>query len=404
MGLKSHISEKYFKSKVSEKNLVGFTQTTPQGNVIEGYISHETNKYLGSLVITHVNGEPANQFVQSMPKIHFYDRDTVISKDIESECFEKLDGTCLIIYPLKDEKDNIIEIVPKTRIRAVADSNYLELYGKINQDAITDYYKHHDGILLFELYGNLNPHEIEYDTDIDIKLIATYENGTFKARHENFKKSDCVFTVKYENDKWNVNVTSEKFSRFFDEKSYTYPTNRDAINGIYKLLENLNEQYESEYGRLAIEGVVINTRIDGHQKWIKIKPGMGNRDFILYDASIKKEVLKYFDEYGSEILEIYRKDESHHTEFIHRMLREEYSEELIEKNRDKIEDIFIEEWDKRTHKSMNTICEDLIDDYGQKGLDYCIERFNRDYPMKKGQSNDVRKLLEEKMIKYGFSL
>ena len=248
---------------------------------------------------------------------------------------------------MKDETGKIIEIVAKTRLKAVADSDYQKLYEKINHTSISEYYEHDEGILIFELYGYLNPHEIQYDTDIDVKLIAIYENGKFKSSHENFKKSDCVFTMKYKNDKWTVNVTSEKFSEYLDGKSYTYQTDRDAINGIYKLLEVLNEKYKAEYGKSAIEGVVIHTQINGHKKWIKIKPGMGNRDFILYDASIKKEVLKYFDEYGSQILEIYKKDESHHTEFIHRMLSEEYSEELIEKNKEKIEDIFIEEWDKK---------------------------------------------------------
>lgn len=135
-----------------------------------------------------------------------------------------------------------------------------------------------------------------------------------------FEKPDLVFSLEYDGN-WNVNVRSEKFKNYFDNDKYIYSTTRDAINGLYQLLIDLNEKYENETGQKAIEGVVVNTlNIDGRPKWIKIKPGMGNKDRVIMESSIEKEVLKYFDEYGSEALELYNKDENHHTEYIYQML------------------------------------------------------------------------------------
>ena len=91
------ISQKYFEGRVLEKNISKFLETTPRGNVIEGYFSKEPNKYLGSFIITRINNKPTNQFIQSMPKIHFYNNEEDICSRVISYCYEKLDGTCLIL-------------------------------------------------------------------------------------------------------------------------------------------------------------------------------------------------------------------------------------------------------------------------------------------------------------------
>ncbi len=64
------------------------------------------------------------------------------------------------------------------------------------------------------------------------------------------------------------------------------------------------------------------------------------------ESSIKKEVLKYFDEYGSEVITLYNNNENHHTEDIYQMLEEEFSRKVIDEYADKIEEIFMEFWNK----------------------------------------------------------
>ena len=122
------------------------------------------------------------------------------------------------------------------------------------------------------------------------------------------------------------------------------------------------------------------------------------------ESSIKKEVLKYFDEYGSEVLTLYNNNENHHTEYIYQMLEEEFSRKLTDEYADKIEEIFMEFWNKRVHENINTISDDLIDEYANWGIDYCMNVFDKKYPMKRDESDKLYALLEEKMLKYGFDV
>jgi hypothetical protein len=407
------ICEKYFNGRVEAKHLREFEETTPRGNQITGYICEYPNKYLGSCLITHVNNEVNFQFIQSMPKIHFFNGEESISKDIDSLCYEKLDGTCLIVYPLKDKNGKTIEILAKTRNNPIADLEFRQLFSHVDSKPIREYYKKNDGILIFELYGILNEHEIPYyGVGIDIGLIAIYDEGKFnpnppEADEYGFKKSDCVFVLFKNENGWHVKCTSEKFKTYLKNKTYDYPTLVDAINGIHDLLDGLNNEYMEYNGVRAIEGVVINTiTAEGHPKWIKCKPrSVESAENGVAQSSIRKEVLKYFDEYGSRVGEIYLNDKNHHTNYLYRMLEEEYSLESIHESKDEIEDTFLEIWDSRQKPvSINTICDDLLCDYSDKGIDYCMKIFERKYPMKIKQKDAVYNELKEKMIKYGIDL
>ena len=84
------------------------------------------------------------------------------------------------------------------------------------------------------------------------------------------------------------------------------------------------------------------------------------------------------------------------------MLEEEYSLESIHEFPNEIEDTFLEIWDnKQKPISINTICDDLLCDYSDKGIDYCIKVFEKEYPMKIKQKKVVYDTLKEKMIKFG---
>ena len=133
-------------------------------------------------------------------------------------------------------------------------------------------------------------------------------------------------------------------------------------------------------------------------------PSSSHKDKVIMESSIKKEVLKYFDEYGSEVLTLYNNNENHHTEYIYQMLEEEFSRKVIDEYADKIEEIFMELWNKRVHENINTISDDLIDEYANWGIDYCMNVFDKKYPMKRDESDKLYALLEEKMLKYGFDV
>lgn len=408
-----YICENFFEGKVKEKHLRSFHETTPKGNVIDGYISVKPNKYLGSCLITTVNGEETNQFIQSMPKIHYFEDERDISHECISLCYEKLDGTCLIIYPLKNKDGEVIEIVPKTRGRAVADSHFIELFHRIDQKPIKDYYKSNDGILIFEMHGILNQHEIiHYSVGIDIRLIAIFKEGKFnnnpfEAEVYCFKKPDLVFKLSYQNLEWVVKSTSEKFKPYLQRNVWTFPTNIDAVEGIQKLLEDLNKEYIKYNGIRAIEGVVINTfNAGGHPKWLKCKPKDIENEHRSQNgiprSSITKEVLKYFDEYGADVKEIYLKDKNHHTEYIERMLREEYNEEYIAKSRKKIERVFIQIWNAKVPPiSIFNLCDKLIEENPGKSIQDLMRIFSVEYPQKKREARTIYTTLKHKMKKQG---
>ena len=86
--MKNEFCEKYFDNKVKPKHLKDFKAKTPEGNIIEGVISRKSNEFLGSLVITHItekNGDDydTEQFVQSFPKIHYWDDKHKLNEDVD---------------------------------------------------------------------------------------------------------------------------------------------------------------------------------------------------------------------------------------------------------------------------------------------------------------------------------
>ena len=379
------------------------------------------------MVILTVNDEPAGQFIQSMPKIHYHADERDISKEVVNECYEKLDGSCLILYPLKNERGDIIEIVPKTRGRPIADSHFIELFNKIDQKPIIDYYSENDGILIFELYGILNQHDvIHYNVGIDIALIGVYERPSFYVtgygekikgfhNHEiyNFRLPDKIFTLTYvpENeDKWKLEFTSKKYKHYLPIDPVYYPTNTDAVLGMKHYLEDLNKTFVQINGRIATEGVVINTiSSEGNKRWLKCKPrdieDKHKKNKGIPRTAITKECLKYFDEYGAEVKEIYEKDPKHHTEYIHRQLSEEFNEQLIFKARKRIEKIFMQIWDAKVPpKSIHLICEELFDKYHEEGISHCMRMFAQEYPQKKKDSRLVYGVLEKLFIRNNVEL
>lgn len=406
------------------KYLRRFSEKTPQGNCIKGWICNKSNKYLGSLLIDELNGEAHNQFVQSMPKIEYLNdnRDirTVDEFGVVSTvyAYEKLDGSCLILYPILYEENHIIEIVPKTRGRAVADKNFLELFNKCDKSRIWDYYRDFKGVLFFELYGILNQHEIlHYDTGIDLKLIGVFEDDKFYKNYDlgficnviGFKTPDILFTL----GDGEILIPQSKYSwylRDIPEEERTFLSIQDAVSQIQKFLEYLNKTYMDMYGRIAVEGVVINCSDSmGKQKYIKIKPrDIENKHRSqegIPRSSIVKECLKYFDEYGSQVKEIYDENPLHHTEYLERMLLEDYAEEYVKKSHKKIERIFMQIWNnKQVPVSIHNICNELLEEYGEQGITHCMRMFAQKYPMKKKDASTVYGVLEIKFKRKGLEL
>ena len=423
--MKEKFCEKYFDNTVKPKHLSEFKAKTPKGNIIEGYLSRKPNKFLGSLVITHItekNGKSydTEQFVQSFPKIHYWDRRYQLKEDDESiiyHCQEKLDGTCIIVYALKDDSDRILELIAKTRGKAVADEHVLEMFKLVDKKAIEEFFKdeiHANDTLMFELYGILNKHEIAHmDTYIDIRLIGAYIGEDFlnyisiKCYRdlEDFKTPDTIYTIEkypHENSfsiRWcGINHKLRNYEVSTDD---SFPTLFDALNEIKLLLEKINKGYIEQNGRRVIEGVVINgEHVKGGQMYLKIKPKDIEIEAKYLDSVprrfILKEIQKYFDEYGSQVKEIYGEDETHYIKYVNRQLSEEFTYEQIQDPRTRrgIKKIFMEVWDSKTPpKSLQNICEELIYENPDASIQELLKIFAKTYPSKKKDSRFVYNIL-----------
>ena len=428
-SMKEMLCEKYFNGTVKPKHLSKFKSRTPKGNVIEGYLSRKPNRFLGSMIITHITQKDGKcydteQFVQSFPKIHYWDRRHQLKEDEESliyHCQEKLDGTCLIIYALKDNMGQTIELVPKTRSMAVADEHILEMFKLVDKKAIEEFFKnnnHSNDTLMFELYGILNKHEIAHmDTYIDIRLIGAYVDETFLnyiaikcyCDLEDFKTPETIYTIEkypYESSflvKWcGVNHKLKNYEVTSDQ---TFPTLFDAVNEVNSLLEKINKEYMEHNGRRVVEGVVINgEHFKGGQMYLKIKPRDIEMEARTLDSVprrlILKEIQKYFDEYGSQVREIYDEDETHYIKYVKHQLREEFTYEQIEdpRTRRRIKKIFMEVWDSKVPpKSLQNICEELIRENPDASIQDLLKIFAKTYPSKKKDSSFAYRILSSLM-------
>ena len=172
----------------------------------------------------------------------------------------------------------------------------------------------------------------------------------------------------------------------------------------------MNSRYNHINGRYATEGVVINcVDSNGYQKYIKVKPrdieNKHRSENGIPRSAIMKEVLKYFDDYGSEVEEIYARDKNHHTEYLHRMLLEDYNEEYVKKSSKKIEKVFMDVWDsKQVPESLQNIAEELFDEFSSQGITHCMRMFAQRYPMKKKNAKTIYQILEKLFARRGVDL
>ncbi|WP_296861278.1 hypothetical protein [uncultured Methanobrevibacter sp.] len=431
---KQAYADKYF-GGMNCKELREFKSVTPKGHQINGYICNKHNYYLGSLLILKVDGEETEQFIQSFPKIKYYENNRQLDPvKKEHYCFEKLDGSCLIIYPLIVNNTEI-EYVPKTRGMAVADKQFLDLFNRLDHSKLDQYYSMYNfDILVFELYGQENQHEIFYkDVDLDLTLIGVYRyvNHILDNTHmdvdevhetywlsgedlravskEYFIENIPLVKIEYNDEYYSLSIVEDSL---LDDLNYTnsifprennYSDFMDCIMGLKEAIDTINNNYEQP----LLEGVVINsTRSNGLQNYIKVKTstieikhrsenGIPRQDII-------KELNKYFDDYQSQIKELYSEDKYCYWPYVREMLLEDYPVEYVDnhKTKNKTERLFLKVWDARMPSpELDTITDELIQDYPNANVVDLIRLFAQKYPQLKKQANTVYSLLEVKLSK-----
>lgn len=417
---KERICQTFFHNDVDIDEIVSFTETTPQKNIISGYMALSHNEFLGSMIITHVktktNEFDTLQFVHAMPKIHYLNNSNRLLKTnyyyAEHVCFEKLDGTCLIFYPLFDNANQLIEIVPKTRAQPVANDYIIEMLSYIDMFFIKRCFESHpDVILFFELFGVLNRHEIFYpQTYIDIRLIGVYINKRFLdgSSVENFAEKHYFQTPRiicyiyaFKNT-WSILWDkSIEIENIVEHKRFS--SRIECIQYIQDVLQEYNNIMQERTNRLAIEGTVINGVDENNQQiYIKIKPQDIIEQFALQNGVplryVRKEVRKYFDEYGYDVINLYQKDKLHYYNFVIKNLQEEFDNDVIfnPKTKVRIEQTFSTMLEAKTPNiGVQNIAHDLVNKYPHMSVQELMQIFAKEYPTKKKQSRMIYSILSK---------
>lgn len=399
----NHIIETYFNNKVKKKDLYQFKQKTKKGNIIEGYICRKPNEYLGSMFIEKVNNEDNPQFIHSMPKIHYYSK-KLENIQIEKITFhEKLDGSCIIYYPLY-QNGKIIEVIPKTRNTVIADDFIFNLLKKTITHPIEKIIKEYDTVLMFELYGVLNQHEI-YNPDAycSLTLIGGYSINTNQmysnsmldsfAEKYNLRRPRHLITVHGFRGVYFITFISPYLQIYYHNDRISVHTSlSEVIQEIKKILSQVNQESYNINGFVLTEGVVANMQkqIGGY---LKVKPEeIELKHKGIPTIEIKKEVRKYWDEYGSKIETIYKQDKKHYLNYVKENLAEDFPIDIVESNKTKkrIEKIFFTIWDAKTVPiGIQEIARTLCEENPELSLPEIMNIFSQQYPQKKNQARMV---------------
>lgn len=399
----NHIIETYFDNKVKKKDLYQFKQKTKKGNIIEGYICRKPNEYLGSMFIEKVNNEDNPQFIHSMPKIHYYSK-KLENIQIEEIIFhEKLDGSCIIYYPLYQDGE-VIEVIPKTRNTVIADDFIFNLLKKTITHPIEKIIKEYDTVLMFELYGVLNQHEI-YNPDAycSLTLIGGYSINTNQmysnsmldsfAEKYNLKRPRHLITVHGFRGVYFITFISPYLQIYYrNDRTSVHASLSEVIQQIKKILSQVNQESYNINGFVLTEGVVANMQkqIGGY---LKVKPEeIELKHKGIPTIEIKKEVRKYWDEYGSKIEAIYKQDKKHYLNYVKENLTEDFPIDIVESNKTKkrIEKIFFTIWDAKTVPiGIQEIARTLCEENPELSLPEIMNIFSQQYPQKKNQARMV---------------
>lgn len=413
----------------SGKNVKVFSETTPDGNIIGGKILLNHGFYHGSLLIETVNDKPVQQFVRGFPKIHYFEDSMEDSLDDEIIGYEKLDGTCVGFYRLYDEKGNMIEVVPKSRQRAVLDEHFRDMLKFCDTRLIYNKIDLYDlNAVYVEMFGMLNEHTLPHKkTYIDLRLIgAVNKDGVLVSKHY-LKTLSLVFGVDLPRrivsihkhyfgrinifEGYSVHFSNNIFETVSDDKC-NVKSFWDVVSIIKDHLDYCNNIYKEEKGYLFYEGVVLQNDVvidDGSvtMRYVKIKPesflsvskGEGSLSISLNE--IRKEVWKIINENLTDYSENYNEREA--LLVIEENLLEEYDEEDVYHS--KTRKVIVRELhkyiDSIQDKSVNKIVETILKDNPSDNPQELMRYFADNYPLLKHKSRDVYFVLTKQLKKRG---
>lgn len=406
---KEEVAEQIFET--SKKNTQGFTETTPEGNTITGFISRSRGNQLGSLYITTVNGEPTGQYVKGMSKLKYWDNHEPKENILITL---KEDGTNIAMYPLIDHNGEVIEVLCKTRGMPLADKEFQKKTDSIIQDYHVERVKEHKHTFCYELYGKQNHNEITYnDIELKMDLISIYDDNGVLYRPHNY--DDCVmiaFELEKDDLGYHVKPTQEFFERYEQYlESYTLEMSRvckelyEAYNYISEFLEVINHNALKIDHINVVEGVVWNFYDKNRQEYLQVKnkaqsimEGHKSRNGIP-SLFVKKALRKFTDDNGKEgAKQVFNENKQSIIDFVIGELSEEWDEHYIHqaKTKHKINLLIDRKFrDKPVNEDIKEIANNLRENNPKTPIPELMSKFAFDNPELKHKSGDVYRALAQ---------
>ncbi len=379
MGEIDKIEEKFLK----QNNTREFTTTTPEGNKITGLTLISHDRHHGSLLITSVNNYPTHQIIRGFPKIKYFTENVNTDTLNAIPGYEKLDGTCIGYYILKDQKGNFLEFVPKSRQQPVADKLFLDLLSKCELRLLNEkkdkIIKSKINIIFFELFGVLNQHTIPHTrTNIDVRLNGASREGMMISNMSLNFLSDVIQVplprkiVQIQQRYWTGEYEVEIYPSIFNNPRTVVKTSfEEAICAVNEHLDYCNNLNKTEKGVPYYEGVVLQLTYepDIENKYLKVKPksfmdfaGIGELSVPL--SEIRKEINKYLRENYSMLMEEY--DEKEVILEVKTALLEEFQENDV--NNERVQRAIVKELHKYIDMvfdtTVNGVVEEVISHFG----------------------------------------
>ena len=339
------------------------------GNRLQGYICIAADLKYGMLYIEKVNGKKCPQWIWATPKMHYpFNRNRIFRypADITSiEGYAKYDGTNVLAYCYID-KDFKRYVTYKSRKTPVIKDSVHRQYASMWKEMILKYPKIPQMVLdtgdslSFEMYGLRNKHLIVYEISLDAKfLFGRDANGVIKTPSA------------YDLDRYGI-IGAELINTIDDVS--------DFVGEYTKVTDQLNEQLRVEkqddeefiYG---MEGSIWYALSRDKNILFKCKPDhVRDIHFAEWDGipdhSIYITCLNSFED----------KDDPK-IEYIIELLKEEFTEDAINKKMPKISKIFNEVWNKMR------LMKELRDEYHRhpefdinKDKSAVMQHFSKIYP------------------------
>lgn len=364
---------------------------TDKGYLIEGRIQNTWDEHLGKLTTETVDGTPMELVSYAMPKLKYYEE--VFSYDWEDLGIHvKEDGTCIILSPIVVDNE-VIDVLLRTRRVPFLSKRFKSLIDKLDVDLTDAYHFVYDTgfTLMFELYGKMNKHEIEYDEDLELVLIngRSHKGNLLKnsqidqiSNAIGIRRADKAFIWELGEHGYYYTVSPmflERYHEYFfvnHELKNKFSQWNFVLNPLtcYNEISELLEELNKTAGKIVIEGVVFTIKLKDDGNQLKCKPktvreGHSHPEGVPA-VIIRKAIHKYYDEYSPIMLENFTQQPDLIYEFINNELSEEYNKEIIHR----------EGTYKRTHRLLTKFIDEKYLFRYPKQLESVVDRFLEETP------------------------